>query len=542
MRDEAWAYPRPHPSDRSLRVLVVTAALEGALARQILHLVRALDATECRVDVLPCQFDAPPDADLWRALEAAGAVVDGTVQELGPAETVAHVTHRLNGCELVLACGSFDWLSMALGRRHHSPPVVLLNEAQIEVPPALLPHLSLQLDRTTLERADPGLWNSIVHTTAKRITTPEPRLFQSFVQGGFECSTHRLRSGRRLDVIAATGHDRHCAQDYGQLSDMGLATLRDGARWHLIETRPGHYDFGSFRPMVQAARDIGVQVIWDLMHYGWPDDLDIWGPDFVDRFAAFAKATARSFREETDAVPFWCPVNEISFLAWGGGDMGYLNPFGEGRGLELKVQLVRASLAAMRALREIDPRARFVQCEPLIAIHHNPTLGLPRTVADRLHEAQYEVADMLAGKLWPQLGGAAGLLDIVGINYYHRNQWQHLSDPMDVDDQLYRPLSDLLVESHARHGRPMVISETGIEDGRRASWFRYVAAEVARARQRGVPVEGICLYPILNHPGWDDDRDCQNGLLTMSRIGDRRGTDPGLEAAVRDVVAGMSRG
>ena len=28
----------------------------------------------------------------------------------------------------------------------------------------------------------------------------------------------------------------------------------------------------------------------------------------------------------------------------------------------------------------------------------------------------------------------------------------------------------------------------------------------------GVPVEGICLYPIANHPGWDDDRHCHNAL------------------------------
>jgi len=28
----------------------------------------------------------------------------------------------------------------------------------------------------------------------------------------------------------------------------------------------------------------------------------------------------------------------------------------------------------------------------------------------------------------------------------------------------------------------------------------------------GVPVEGVCLYPILNHPGWDDDRHCFNAL------------------------------
>jgi hypothetical protein len=31
--------------------------------------------------------------------------------------------------------------------------------------------------------------------------------FRSFFLGGFECSTHRLRSGKRLDLIRSTRHD-----------------------------------------------------------------------------------------------------------------------------------------------------------------------------------------------------------------------------------------------------------------------------------------------------------------------------------------------
>jgi hypothetical protein len=58
----------------------------------------------------------------------------------------------------------------------------------------------------------------------------------------------------------------------------------------------------------------------------------------------------------------------------------------------------------------------------------------------------------------------------------------------------------------------MFIAETGIEDDLRPSWFRYVAAEVSEAIKLGAQVEGICLYPIVNHPGWDDDRHCYNGL------------------------------
>ena len=30
--------------------------------------------------------------------------------------------------------------------------------------------------------------------------------------------------------------------------------------------------------------------------------------------------------------------------------------------------------------------------------------------------------------------------------------------------------------------------------------------------ESGVPVQGICLYPIVNHPGWINQRHCYNGL------------------------------
>ena len=45
--------------------------------------------------------------------------------------------------------------------------------------------------------------------------------------------------------------------------------------------------------MLEAARAAGVQVVWDLCHYGWPDDLDVFSPAFVERFARFAGAAAR---------------------------------------------------------------------------------------------------------------------------------------------------------------------------------------------------------------------------------------------------------
>jgi glycosyltransferase involved in cell wall biosynthesis len=368
---------------------------------------------------------------------------------------------------------------------------------------------------------------------AERPPAPSPSLFRSPILGGWECSTHRLRTGRRLDLIASTAHDRNAAADYRQLAGLGIRTMRDGLRWHLIERSPNRHDFASWRPMLAAARATGTQVIWDLLHYGWPDNLDIWSAAFVDRFAAFARAAARLHRDETDAVPFWCPVNETSFLAWAGGDAAYLNPFARGRGFELKVQLARAAIAAIHALRDTDPRARFVLAEPLIAIHHDPATGRPRHEAEGWHDAQFQAADLIAGRLWPQIGGSPDLLDLVGANYYPTNQWIDGGPPIGPEHRLHRPLSDLLFELHARTGRPLLVAETGTEGDARAPWLTMVLAETDRARARGVPVEGICLYPVANHLGWDDDRHCENGLLGRLPAAGTRSVDARLSAVIR---------
>ena len=372
-------------------------------------------------------------------------------------------------------------------------------------------------------------WRRLIDTVVAETKPGGPTgLFTSFFQGGFECSTHRLRprdgavEGKRLDVIQATGHDVHAADDYAQLSRHAIRTVRDGFRWHLIEKSQGQYDWSSFLPMFRAAKAAGTQVIWDLLHYGWPDGLDIFAPSFVTRFARFAEAAARVVRAESDDVPFYSPVNEISFFSWGGGDAGYLNPFAHGRGFELKVQLARASIAAMDAVLSVDPRARFVHCDPVINVITDPGRPWERGVAEGHRQSQFQGWDLLAGRMWPQIGGAEKYLDIVGVNYYHNNQWIHGGPPIDLGHPLYKPFRAILIETYARYGKAIFVAETGIEAERRPEWLRYVAQEVRAAMRAGVPMEGVCLYPVVNHPGWDDDRDCHNGLFSATSINGER--------------------
>jgi beta-glucosidase/6-phospho-beta-glucosidase/beta-galactosidase len=334
----------------------------------------------------------------------------------------------------------------------------------------------------------------------------------SFFLGGFECSSHRRFDGRRLDLTEATGHGAFAARDYRLLRDHGLCVARDGVRWHLIEQEDEGYDWSSFTPMLDAARDAGVDVIWDLCHYGWPDHLDIWTADFPQRFARFAAATASVIRSRMQAAPKVCVVNEMSFWAWAGGDVASINPSARGRGAALKRQLIRMAVEATRAIKDVEPDATFFCSEPVINV---PAASDDRRALARVfHEAQYEALDMLLGRKAPELGGFEEAIDYVGVNFYPDNQW-HLHGPtIPFGHNGYRAFSDMLREVWRRYRKPIVVTETGAEGSARAAWLHYVCDEVRHALEDGVQVAGVCLYPVVDYPGWDNDRHCPVGLFS----------------------------
>lgn len=352
---------------------------------------------------------------------------------------------------------------------------------------------------------------------------PEPdgtRLFRSFWIGGFECSCHINTRRQRLDMTAAVQHDIYAAEDYALLRGMGILTARDGIRWHLMD-RGGVYDFSPWAPMLEASRREGVQVIWDICHYGWPDDLDIFSAAFVDRYARFCRAVAEHHRDTGDEVPYFAPINEISFFAWAA-SRRIMYPFARGRDGELKRQLIRAALAGADAIRDVDPRARLVYPEPLI--HTVPPLRSDVVQPSRDKNAsQFEVFDMLLGRAAPELGGAPQYLDIIGVNYYAANQWvlpggRKLRWDGRPRDKRWRPLRYLLEGVWNRYRRPLFIAETSHYGVGRAAWIAEVAAEVLAAREMGVPVEGICLYPILDRFDWNDPTHWHNsGLWDFKR-------------------------
>jgi beta-glucosidase/6-phospho-beta-glucosidase/beta-galactosidase len=265
-------------------------------------------------------------------------------------------------------------------------------------------------------------------------------------------------------------------------------------------------------PIILVAEQKGVQIIWDLLHFGWPDHLDIFDDAWLESFTQLATKFARLLRKETSGTAYIAPLNEISFLSWAGGEDGHIFPFEHNRGTEMKQQLVRAAIAASAAIKSELPDSRLVSPEPVIHIIGDPERPADAQQAEAYRTSMFEAWDMLAGRLHPEFGGKEAYLDVIGVNYYERNQWRNHGKTIFRGEADYRPFRKILEEVYKRYSRPMFVSETGTEDAERPAWFAYISEEVRAAGATGVELHGICLYPILNHPGWEDDRHCHNGL------------------------------
>ena len=346
-------------------------------------------------------------------------------------------------------------------------------------------------------------------------------LFDSFFLAGFESACHINKAGLRLNMVQFTQHDHQVFSDYELLRGFNIRTVRDGTCWPLIE-RAGTYDFSSLAPMLEAANQQGMQVLWNVLHYGCPDDVDIFSPSFVNRFARYCTALARYIDDHTDRLPFYTPINEISFLAWAAGDVGYIHPYGYGKGLELKRQLIRAAIAGIEAIWQVNPDARIVQVEPLIHVVHPRDRPELTGLAAAQRAGQFQAWDMMIGRAEPELGGQPQYLDIMGINYYHSNQWEYPNQRLRWEDtprdERWVPLHQLIAELYDRYQRPVFIGETSHFGVGRGPWLREIYDEVKTAIRNGVPLEGITIYPIIDRSDWDNiDHWHNSGLWDLVR-------------------------
>ena len=359
-----------------------------------------------------------------------------------------------------------------------------------------------------------------------------PGIFPTFFLSGFECSTFRWKDKRRRDLVAETRHREHAREDYQILRSLGIAVAREGIPWPMVD-HAGRgldlYDFSPIDPLIEAMNEANILPIWDLCHYGYPDDTDPFAPDFADRFARYCRAAASYVipRVQAPGAHFFTPINEITFYGFAGGEWGWAAPYGRSKEerQRLRVALCQASIAGVRAIREVDPAARMVHVDPLVQVVAPP--NRPDLADEAYHETfedTFVAWDILAGQQHPELGGTPEILDIVGVNCYSFGQMEfqesgpHLA--MGPRDERIVPLGDLLRLAWERYRRPIVIAETsGLGDGRPA-WLQDVMEESLAAVRVGIDLHGVCLFPAVDMPNWHTGEWLHNGICDLVPEGD----------------------
>jgi len=60
------------------------------------------------------------------------------------------------------------------------------------------------------------------------------------------------------------------------------------------------------------------------------------------------------------------------------------------------------------------------------------------------------------------------------------------------------------MEAYLRYDRPIALTETSHPGEDRPLWINQIAKETFKLVEENIPFWGICLYPIIDRPDWDN--------------------------------------
>jgi beta-glucosidase/6-phospho-beta-glucosidase/beta-galactosidase len=126
--------------------------------------------------------------------------------------------------------------------------------------------------------------------------------------------------------------------------------------WYRVNPAPGVFDWSWTDEVFRELRDLNLEPIVDLMHYGCPLWLtgEFLHPDYAERVAEYAGAFAVRYR---DLARLYTPLNEPLVTAHFCGRSGVWPPYRRGsRGYTaITMALTRGIVLTVAALRAANP-------------------------------------------------------------------------------------------------------------------------------------------------------------------------------------------
>lgn len=375
----------------------------------------------------------------------------------------------------------------------------------------------------------------------------DPQQTPPEVWGGVECSVVRVGDAF-TDQFHRNGHaDR--LDDLDRFAELGLRTLRFPIVWErTAPTNPQRPDWRWTDAALYRLWRMGVRPIAGLLHHGsGPRYASFDQPDFPQKFARYARLVAERYPWIGD----YTPVNEPLTTARFAGLYGHWYPHQrEGRAFAtILLNELKATVLAMREIRQVRPDARLVQTEDFGITHATPAVQYQ---ADFENERRWLTWDLLSGRVvpghpmfehlrWLGLSEKDILFfaehpcppDVLGLNHYVTSE-RFLDDRIEkypphlvggndrhayADTEVVRAdparragFAGLIGQVWERYHRHVALTEVhlGCTRDEQLRWFWEAWQAACQQRQRGVDVRAVTAWALLGSFDWDS-------LLTQQR-------------------------
>ena len=357
---------------------------------------------------------------------------------------------------------------------------------------------------------------------------------------GVECTVNRVGDVFH-DQLERNGHAERI-EDLDLFAELGVRALRYPVLWE--RTAPEgleRADWSWADERLARLRALNVRPIVGLLHHGsGPRHTSLVAPDFPVQLADYARAVA----ERYPWVNAYTPVNEPLTTARFSGLYGHWYPHGRDNQTFARalVNQCRATALAMRAIREINPRAQLVQTEDLGKTFSTRAL---RYQAEYENERRWASLDLLCGRvtrehpLWTHFTRQWGIdeaelewfiahpspPDIIGINHYLTSE-RFLDERVErypdravggngrhryVDVEAVRVCAEgtagprvLLREAWERFEIPLAVTEAhlGCTREEQLRWFKEVWDTARTLRGDGVDLRAVTAWSLLGAFDW----------------------------------------
>jgi len=351
---------------------------------------------------------------------------------------------------------------------------------------------------------------------------------------GIECSYPTIQHGKhRMDELEATHHYQRWQEDLHLTRELGIRYLRYGIPFHRANPAPGVYDWSFTDEVFRVMRELGIEPIVDLCHFGMPDWLgnSFQNPDFPEAFASYAEAFARRY----PWVRLYTPINEIFVCAKFSGLFGWWNEqhTDDCSFITAVKHMTKGCILAMEKILAIQPQTIFVQSESNEYTHN---LSGAKNMHERVeweNQIRFLALDLLYGHevradIYAWMLEHHGITPseykwfmnrrfypcILGTDYYVTNERMLNSkgEVCYVGEVFGWYLISL--DYYNRYHKPLMHTETNIrEQDNSVAWLWKQWQNILRMRADGVPVLGFTWYSLTDQVDWDVALRAPNGTV-----------------------------